>query len=190
MDKLLFVIDCRDGILGHQINKRHESFAPCYSQPLILADLKKTILYFGFNNPCQKNPRNKKTRVYSWITFCRTEENENEKNENQTKTQVWEDSILCPETSNKIAVQEFHLRTGLYLPSLHALTVYSFTFQCSSLRLPCPTMYKLKAGKKLRGLKMADEIIKKQNTCNELAVKVISSHIDPFFGNRLICTRM
>jgi hypothetical protein len=42
MDKLLFVINCRDGILGHQINKRLESFAPCYSQSLILADVKKT----------------------------------------------------------------------------------------------------------------------------------------------------
>jgi hypothetical protein len=51
-------------------------------------------------------------------------------------------------------------------------------------------MYKLKAGKKLRGLKMADEIIKKQNTSNELAVKAISSHIDPLFGNRQICTRI
>jgi hypothetical protein len=37
---------------------------------------------------------------------------------------------------------------------------------------------------------MADEIIKKQNTCNELAVKAISSHIDPLFGNRRTCTRM
>ncbi len=30
--------------------------------------------------------------------------------ENQTKTQVWEDSSLCPETSTKDAVQEIHLR--------------------------------------------------------------------------------
>ncbi len=29
----------------------------------------------------------------------------------------------------KTAVQEFHLRTGLYLPSLHALTAFSFTLQ-------------------------------------------------------------
>ncbi len=29
---------------------------------------KKTILFSGF-----KNPQNKKTRVYSWIAFCRTE---------------------------------------------------------------------------------------------------------------------
>jgi hypothetical protein len=29
--------------------------------------------------------------------------------ENQTKTQVWEDSSLCPEISTKNAVQDFHL---------------------------------------------------------------------------------
>ncbi len=29
--------------------------------------------------------------------------------ENQTKTQVWEDLSLCPETSAKNAVQEFNL---------------------------------------------------------------------------------
>ncbi len=29
--------------------------------------------------------------------------------ENQTKSWVWEDLILCPETSTKNAVQEFHL---------------------------------------------------------------------------------
>jgi hypothetical protein len=35
----------RDGILGHQFDKRLESFAPCYSQSLLLADLKKAILF-------------------------------------------------------------------------------------------------------------------------------------------------
>ncbi len=30
--------------------------------------------------------------------------------ENQTETRVWEDLILCPETSTKNAVKEFHLR--------------------------------------------------------------------------------
>jgi hypothetical protein len=29
----------RDGILGHQFDKRLKSFAPCYSQSLLLADL-------------------------------------------------------------------------------------------------------------------------------------------------------
>ena len=44
----------------HQFNKRLESFAPCYSQSLLLADFTEnhTDLY-------TKNPRNKKTRVYS-----------------------------------------------------------------------------------------------------------------------------
>jgi hypothetical protein len=31
----------RDGILRHQFNKRLESFAPCYSQSLLLADFYK-----------------------------------------------------------------------------------------------------------------------------------------------------
>ena len=61
--KLYWRIICWDGILEHQFDQRLESFAPCYSQIL-----KKTILYYGF-----KNPRNKKTWVYSWIAFCRTE---------------------------------------------------------------------------------------------------------------------
>ncbi len=46
--------------------------------------------------------RNKKTRVYSWTAFCR-------RVETQKKTRVWEDSSICPETSTKNAVQEFHL---------------------------------------------------------------------------------
>ncbi len=37
-----------DGILGQQFNKRLESFVPCYSQSLLLADLKKTILFSSF----------------------------------------------------------------------------------------------------------------------------------------------
>jgi hypothetical protein len=45
----------RDGTLGHQFNKRVESFAPPrYSQSLLLADLKKTILFSGFENPYKK----------------------------------------------------------------------------------------------------------------------------------------
>ncbi len=34
--------------------------------------------------------------------------------ENQTKTLVWEDSSLCPETLTKNAVQEFHLRIEMW----------------------------------------------------------------------------
>ncbi len=34
--------------------------------------------------------------------------------ENQTKTLVWEDSILCPENSTKNDVQEFHLSSHFY----------------------------------------------------------------------------
>jgi hypothetical protein len=41
-------VETRDGILGHQFNKRLESFAPCYSQSLLLSDFKEnhTILWF------------------------------------------------------------------------------------------------------------------------------------------------
>ncbi len=35
--------------------------------------------------------------------------------EKQTKTQVWEDWSLRPETSTKNAVQEFHLRPHYFL---------------------------------------------------------------------------
>jgi hypothetical protein len=46
----------RDGILGHQLNKRLESFGLCYSQSLLLADFKekKTILFSGFKKSLQK----------------------------------------------------------------------------------------------------------------------------------------
>jgi hypothetical protein len=65
--------EARDGILGHQFNKRLESFASCYSQSLLLADFKETILFSGFSNHYKKNREKKKTRVYSLIAFCRAE---------------------------------------------------------------------------------------------------------------------
>ncbi len=68
-------------------------------------DFKKTILTLVLIILTKKNPRNKKTQVYSWITFIELKM----RVENQTKTRVWEDSSLCPETSTKNAVQEFHL---------------------------------------------------------------------------------
>ena len=45
-----------DGILGHQFNKRLESFAPCYSQSLLLADFKENHTFSGIKNP-HKNIR-------------------------------------------------------------------------------------------------------------------------------------
>jgi hypothetical protein len=39
--------------------------------PFYLRILKKTILFSGFRNPYKKNQRNKKTRFYSWLAFCR-----------------------------------------------------------------------------------------------------------------------
>jgi hypothetical protein len=46
----------RDGILGHQFEEKIlESFAPCYSQSILLADFKENqILYSGFKNTYKK----------------------------------------------------------------------------------------------------------------------------------------
>ncbi len=65
--------------------------------------------FFGFSKSLPKNPRNKKTRVYSWIAFCRKEKWHLKPN----KTRVFSDSSLCPETSTTNSVQEFHLSIRL-----------------------------------------------------------------------------
>jgi hypothetical protein len=55
----------RDGILEHQFNKSLESFAPCYSRSLLLADFKENPTLLWFLKSLRKNPQNKKTRVCS-----------------------------------------------------------------------------------------------------------------------------
>jgi hypothetical protein len=55
---------CRDGILGHKFNKRLDSFAACYSQSLLLADLKKTMLFSGFNKSLQKSPKQENSSLF------------------------------------------------------------------------------------------------------------------------------
>ncbi len=45
----------------------HAIHSPFYWQ------IKKTRLYFGLQKYIQKNQLNKRTRVYSWIAFCRKE---------------------------------------------------------------------------------------------------------------------
>jgi hypothetical protein len=46
-----------DGILENQFNKRLESFAPCYSQSLLLEDFKEKHTLYGLKNPAkQENP--------------------------------------------------------------------------------------------------------------------------------------
>ncbi len=55
--------------------KRLESFAPCYLQFFYWQIFKETRLCSGFKNTYKK-PRNKKTRVYSWIAPCRPGKNE------------------------------------------------------------------------------------------------------------------
>jgi hypothetical protein len=37
-----------DGILGHLFDKRLDSFAPCYSQSLLMADFKEKHTLLGF----------------------------------------------------------------------------------------------------------------------------------------------
>ncbi len=54
----------RDGILGHKFNKRLESFAPCYSQSLLLQILKKTILSSGFKNPNKTSAKQENSSLF------------------------------------------------------------------------------------------------------------------------------
>jgi hypothetical protein len=74
----------RDGILGHQLNKRLESLGPCFSQSLLLADFKekKTILFSGFKKSLQKNPQ--EFQVYQDQHFVERKK----RLENKTKTRV------------------------------------------------------------------------------------------------------
>jgi hypothetical protein len=62
----------RDRILGHQFNKRLESFAPCYSQSFILADFKENQLYSGLINPSKKSAKQENSSIFI-IAFCRME---------------------------------------------------------------------------------------------------------------------
>jgi hypothetical protein len=48
-----------DGIFGHQYEKRLESFDPCNSQSLLLADFTQNHALRWFKN-LPKNPKNKK----------------------------------------------------------------------------------------------------------------------------------
>jgi hypothetical protein len=47
----------RDGILGHQFDRRLESFVPCYSNSLLLAVFTENYNLLGFSKSIQKNPR-------------------------------------------------------------------------------------------------------------------------------------
>jgi hypothetical protein len=71
------------GIPSNQFKKRLEFLAPCYSQFLLLADF-------------QEKPYS------SLVLKILAKIAANKKNRN------WENSSLCPETSTKNAVQEFH----------------------------------------------------------------------------------
>ncbi len=59
---------------------------------------------------------------------------------NQIKTRAWEDSSLCPETSTKNAIQEFHLRRGW---------VKFFTPPSLTLK-PCIILRKVEAKEKVK----------------------------------------
>ncbi len=60
--------------------------------------LKKTILYSGFKTTYEKAAKQENSILFMTSILW-----------NQTKTQVWEDLSLCPETLTKNAIQEFHL---------------------------------------------------------------------------------
>ncbi len=53
-----------DGILGHQMNKRLESFAPCYSQSLLLAGFKENLLFSGFKNSYKKSAKQENSSLF------------------------------------------------------------------------------------------------------------------------------
>ncbi len=59
--------------LGQKFDKRFGSFVPCYTQFFNWRNFKENQTPIWFFKCIQKNPRNKKTRVYSWIAFCRKE---------------------------------------------------------------------------------------------------------------------
>ncbi len=82
----------------------------------------RTLLWFLKQN--KKSLKQENSRLFMnsilWNKIKRVE--------NQTKTQVWEDSGLCPETWTKTAVQEFHLRTAL-TPAVLVYGVYKYFFE-------------------------------------------------------------
>jgi hypothetical protein len=69
----LWTVKTRDGILGHQFENILEIFCSAIHIPFYWWICQKNILYSGFKNTYKNNPRNKKTRVFSWIAFCRME---------------------------------------------------------------------------------------------------------------------
>jgi hypothetical protein len=52
-------------IPGQQINKRLESFAPCYSQSPLLADFKENHILLCFEKILTKKSAEQETRVFS-----------------------------------------------------------------------------------------------------------------------------
>jgi hypothetical protein len=56
-----------DGILGHQFNKRLNSFAPYYSQSLLLVDFKENHTPQWFSNPYKKICETRKLdSIHEW----------------------------------------------------------------------------------------------------------------------------
>jgi hypothetical protein len=82
------------GILLHAIHS-----------PFYWRILKKTILFSGLKNPYEKSTKQENSSLFKNSIL----QNGKMRVENQTKTRIWEYLSLCPETSTKNAVQEFHL---------------------------------------------------------------------------------
>jgi hypothetical protein len=58
---MVFVIICRDGVLGHQFEKRLDSLLHAIPSLSTVRFLIKNRLYFGFKNTSKKIGRKRKT---------------------------------------------------------------------------------------------------------------------------------
>ncbi len=97
----------RDWILGHLFEKRLESLASCNSIPSILADFTENNTLLWFYKSIQKIY---KTRNLESIHEYHFVERRNKSRKLEKKLGFKKDLYLCPETSTKNVIQEFHLR--------------------------------------------------------------------------------
>ncbi len=90
--------------LDNNITKNSSLLLHALHSPFYWRVLKKTILFSGYKNP-YKNPRDKKTRVYSWIGFWRTE-NEGRKPGNNLNLRRLE-TFFCPQFNSFVIYYYF-----------------------------------------------------------------------------------
>ncbi len=85
-----------------------KSFGHAIHSPFYWRILKKSILFSGLKNPHKNSAKPENSRL------CMNSILQNGKMrvENQTKTQIWEDSSLCSETSTKICCSRVPSQSG------------------------------------------------------------------------------